>query len=80
MTNVTEFQVPANYGAVARNCSRRFAYNAQKGACFPTCGEWEEFPQNQVVIFTVITTVLFVLHVIGTVTALCFSCYNYRVM
>ena len=82
MTNVTKFQVSANYSVVASalNCSPRFAYNAQKGVCSPICGEWEEFSQSQVVAFMVVTTLLFALHVIGTAIALFFSCYNYRVM
>ena len=81
-SNATKLQAsgPANYSANSLNCSPHFTLNAQKGICSPICGEWEEFTQNQVVAFTVTTTLLAVLHVLGTIIALFFSCYNHKIM
>ena len=62
------------------NCSQTFALNPQTGLCSPVCGEWEEFPHDLVVVFDVVTALLYIFHLIGTGIALTFSCYNYKVM
>ena len=63
-----------------RNCSQRFALNEVTGFCSPVCGEWEEFPRKQVITFAVLITLLYILHIIGTVIAIAFSFYNYQIM
>jgi hypothetical protein len=67
-------------GNASINCSERFSLSPQTGLCSPVCGEWEEFPHGVVVIFDVITALLYILHLIGIAIALAFSCYNHKIM
>ena len=81
----------ANYSGLAAinfakpvNCSPNFSLNKKNGPllpiCSPICGQWKEFSQEQVVAFTITTTLSHIFHIMGTVVALFFSCYNYKVM
>ena len=72
--------IPANFVVTERNCSQYFLLNKETGFCFPVCGEWKEFSDSQVVAFAAITSLLYFLHVVGTVIALAFSCYNRKIM
>ena len=77
---MSDFVTPANYVISERNCSQSFLLNEETGFCFPVCGEWKEFSDGQVAAFATIISLLYFLHVVGTVVALSFSCYNYKVM
>ena len=79
------FDMPAvdNGSLVANasiNCSERFSLSPETGLCSPVCGAWEEFPHDVVVAFDVITTLLYIFHLIGIAIALAFSCYNHKIM
>lgn len=66
------------------NCSPKFSLNKKVGlpipVCSPVCGQWKEFSEDQVVAFTVTTTLSHILHITGTIVACFFSCYNHKIM
>ena len=80
------FEIPAYYvnesfeGAVIVNCSQGFFLNSKKRFCSPLCEEWEVFPHNVVVALQVFLSLFYIIHHTGTVLALIFSCYNYKIM
>ena len=77
----------ANYSGLAilkpTSCSPNFSLNKKNGqplpVCSPICGQWKEFSQDQVVAFTVATTLSHIFHITGIVVALFFSCYNQKI-
>ena len=88
MLNVS---VLANYSGLAAiakpmNCSPNFSLNKKNGlplpvpVCSPICDQWKEFSQDQVLAFTVATTLSHIFHITGTVVALFFSFYNRKIM
>ena len=79
-TKMTISMANISTSVFVRNCSQRFALNEVTGFCSPVCGEWEEFPRKQVITFAVLITLLYILHIIGTVIAIAFSFYNYQTM
>ena len=64
------------------NCSPQFRLTNISGlsVCSPICGQWEEFSEDQVVAFTVTSALSHVIHIVGTIIAVFFSCYNYKIM
>lgn len=68
--------------AASPNCSQQFSLIKKNGlpVCSPICDQWKEFSQDQTVAFTVTTTLSHIFHVVGTVGALFFSCYNHEIM
>ena len=66
------------------NCSPHFLLSKKPGlplsVCSPICGQWEEFSEDQVVAFTVTTALSHVIHIVGSIIAVFFSCYNYKIM
>ena len=62
------------------NCSQHFSLNEETGFCSPVCGEWEEFTHDQVIAFTVLTTLVYLFHFIGAIIAIAFTLYNYQIM
>ena len=78
----TKFVLPANYVVenTVLNCSEQFFFNERTRLCSPLCGEWEEFSHSTVVAFFTVYVFLYIIHLIGTVTALTLSCVNYKIM
>jgi hypothetical protein len=70
--------------ALPLNCSPQFSLTKKPGlplaVCSPICGQWEEFSEDQVVAFTVTTTLLYIIHIVGAIVAVFFSCYNHKIM
>ena len=68
--------------AMPLNCSPQFAPIKKQGlsVCSPICGQWEEFSEDQVVAFTVTSALSHVIHIVGSIIAVFFSCYNYKTM
>ena len=76
-SDLTQITVPLN-------CSPHFFLSKKPGlplsVCSPICGQWGEFSEDQVVAFTVTSALSHVIHIVGTVIAVFFSCYNYKTM
>ena len=69
-----------NATLLIQNCSKGFTTDPSSGYCVPVCGEWSEFSQDTTRFFIIISTILFAIHTLGNVLALCFCCYNYKTM
>ena len=73
----------ANYSVakpLIRNCSPQFSLSEKTGLCSPICDQWKGFSEDQVIVFIVTIILSHVCHIIGTIVALLFSCYNHRLM